>query len=275
MSRLPQFRGVVDALGRVVELRRYAQSTSGRTVSQGTAPSDSRSRLIASPSPTLNSGQTDIILRRYDNVVPQRSANSSLADTSGSDAKYSLSASMHPSLPDSKIWSILDGKLLPGNGRYHGRMDSEEVRRTNFFRILREKFSDSPKQFEIDTGYSANMVSQLRNRTKDFGEKVARKIETMAGWERGILDKVNAETPTPQPPSLDQWPSLNAANRSHFEKLNAKTRRELDEAFARMINGAYATEVLAAKPKEPSRSRRRKETSKPSTGRQRHGTNQS
>lgn len=264
---------VVDPSGSEREPRRYSQSTSSRSDSQGTLPAECLSSLIASASPTLNSGQTEIILRKYDSEVPQLRAYSSLAATSGSDSRKDLRASMPPSLPDSKITSILDGKLLRGNSGYHLRMDIEELRRANFFKILREKYSDSPKEFEIATGYSANMVSQLRSSAKDFGERVARTIEKAAKWKIGTLDQhLTGSQPEAAPTeSIEQWPSLVSANREHFERLPPKTQRELDEAFGRMISGAYTAEVLSTpQPKVHKKSRAKQEP----RNKQRHGVNQ-
>lgn len=122
-------------------------------------------------------------------------------------------------------------------------MDIEERRRVNFFRILRESYGDSPKQFEIKTGYSANMVSQLRSKNKDFGERVARKIEELAGWPEGMLDEPSPDLPAEiEQRRATDWPL--SADRGRFEQLTPKRRRELDEAFTHMLNGAFTAQML-------------------------------
>lgn len=138
-------------------------------------------------------------LRMYPIDVSQRLANSACS-LGLSVLRNARSDSMGDTLPNGKIVSIPLGKLPHGNRRYDADMGSNieqeerEIRRAVFIRLLESEYGGSPQKFEIATGYSANMVSQLkagvdrRGKPKSFGDKLARKLEKLAKWPRGALD---------------------------------------------------------------------------------------
>lgn len=226
--------------GKSVEPRMYAQSTSDRMLSQRTAPELSRSNAITSLSPKRC--PVESTLRMYATVVPERLANDSCSSV-GREFKYARSGSaMQNSLPNSKAMSIPFGQLLQGNGDYDSSMSTEETRRNNFRRLLQEKYNGSPKQFEVETGYSANMATQLRSGKKDFGEKVARKIESMAKLKPLALDESHAAATQERRQKAAPWPLT--IDQTTFESLPPRIQRELDEAFTKMVLGAQTQEML-------------------------------
>lgn len=237
-NRHPHLRLVVDNR----EPRKYAQSTSGRVSSTGTAPELSRSSEMANDSRMRS--LVESTLRRYPTDVPQRLAKPSCTSVS-SELRYVRSDSMPRSLPLGNILSIPDGQLPRGKDLYNGRMDKDQIRTANFLRILREQYRNSPKAFEIATGYSANMVSQIKTGKKVVGEDRAVTLEKAMKLETGTLERPNAAdiaSPRSTQPRVS-WPlSVPLAD---FEALNPRLQRELDEAFTRMVVGAQSQDLLS------------------------------
>jgi len=234
---------VVDASGRKVRLRKYAQSTSGRTSSHLTAPELSRSNAITSSGP--NFWPFEIPFRMYPTEVPHRAAKDSCPDES-SEFRYRRSASIDNNLPASKFLSIPVGKLLPGKDGYHCDMSEMDQRRTsNFLAILRRDYGDSPKRFADETGYDPAMVSQIKTGKKIVGDRRARKLEKLMKLPSLELDK---ESPSERIEPLRRaaagyWPfSFSAAE---FQQLSSKLQREMDDAFTRMVIGAQTQQITS------------------------------
>lgn len=221
--------------------RRYAQSTSGRVSSTGTEPPLSRSSEMASPSRMRS--LVDKTFRRYPREVSQRLAKESCSGVSR-ELRYLRSDSIPPILPRGKLSSIPYGYLPDGTGPYNGRVTKDELRTANFLRILREKYGNSPKAFEIETGYSANMVSQIKTGKKIVGEDRAATLEQLMKLETGTLERALAENVFTSRANAARvsWPlSVPLAD---FEALSPRLQRELDEAFTRMVLGAQAQDLL-------------------------------
>lgn len=226
------------------EPRKYAQSTSGRTSSTGTEPPLSRSRAMAMDSPMRC--LMDNAFLKYPMEVPQRRAK--LDWVLGSrPLRYSRSDSIPDSLPAGKLVSIPAGKIPDSKGRYPSGMDIDALRTANFLRILREEYGDSPSKLEAKTGYSANMVSQIKTGKKAVKDKLARKLEDLMKLEPMALDQRHAREQQPSKQNAPAWP-LSVPLRD-FESLSPRARNEIDEAFRRMVIGAQAQE-LASRPRK-------------------------
>lgn len=245
---------VVDLSGDVREPRRYAQSTSGRMDSHETTPPDSRSILIASDS--RNGCATDIALRKYPTVVPQRSANES-CDSRSSEFKYRRSASMSLILLNGKSSSILDGNLPFGNRGYDAEMakrltrqELKEIRFRNFDALL-DRYDGSPKKFCEKTGYtSETTISQLKTRKKAFGTDLGRQIAEAAGLDPLALENPDGidASPVPKPKPPRDWPF--SFSYAEYMSLSPRKRREMDEAFRDMVIGAQTQQMVARKNKQ-------------------------
>lgn len=124
------------------------------------------------------------------------------------------------------------------------RIDMDEVRTRNFLRILHRDYGGSPARFERETGYSANMVSQIKTRKKKVRDKLARTLERdHLRVPIGTLDKVNeADLPRQQAPADKPWPFT--VSQTEFESLNPKLQREIDETLTRLVLGAQAEQLL-------------------------------
>lgn len=240
-----------------VEFRRTAQSTSGRRGSHRTSPPLSRSMLMTTRS--RMSSPTDIALCKYPSVVPHRTAQALRASASGSEDRNDLSASnsgagnlssglgmMAGVLPTGKMKSIPSGKERGEIEGYDARMpiDLDEVRTRNFLRILFRDYGGSPSRFEQETGYSANMVSQIKTGKKKVGDKLARALERdHLRVPVGTLDKTSDVEPLKKAqPAAADWPFT--VSRSEFESLNPKLQREIDETLTRLVLGAQAEQLL-------------------------------
>lgn len=218
--------------------RRYAQSTSGRTDSTGTAPPLSRSRSTAVDSAIRSF--VERALRRYPSVVSQRSAYDTCSST-GRELRYVRSVSDMPhTLPDSKVVSIPFGHSHPPGRSHNARMSEEETRRRRLQLLLRD--FGSQKDLAIACGYvSDNYISQLLTPGKSFGPKAARKIERGAGKPKYWLDDESQPVSTPPP----VWPF--SVDRAIWERLSPAQKREVDSGFRKLVLGA-AIEDAAAQP---------------------------
>jgi transcriptional regulator with XRE-family HTH domain len=230
--------------------RKNAQSTSGRVSSTGTAPPLSRSNEMDRDSRMRS--LVDKTLRKYPSEVPQRLANDSCSATVSRDFRYARSDSIPDSLPSGKILSIPDGHLPNGKGHYTRWVTKDELRAQNFLRLLRERYGDSPGDFEIATGYSANMVSQIKTGKKKIGERLAGKLEHLMKIEAGaLLRALEDNGPFRRQPEPKSWPlSVPLAD---FESLSPRLQRELDEAFTRMVLGAQSEDLLMKQAKAKKR----------------------
>jgi transcriptional regulator with XRE-family HTH domain len=242
---------VVTTSGEIADPRKYAQSTSGRVSSTGTAPPLSRASEIESDSRMRS--LVESALRKYPSEVPQRPAKSSCSLVS-SELRYVRkdSIDMARSLPFGNYESIPDGKLPIGICRYHVgmKLDDLDKRRTeNFLRLLRDQYRDSPKEFEIATGYSANMVSQIRTGKKFVRDKLARKLEKIAKLPALTFDQSEpGMSPSRAPTRLNSWPL--SVPLEQFAALSPKLQRELDEAFTKMVMGAQAQDLISKQAKK-------------------------
>lgn len=239
-------RGVVFE-GRLYVRRKYAQSTSGLMSSHRTTPRDSRSISIASDSRI--GWPAEMAFRRYPTDVLQREANASCSERS-SELRYERSDSMGVILPDGKISSIPDGKLLVGKDCYVPAMDISKVRTAKFLHYVRTRYNNSPGEVEKRTGYSANMVSQILGGSKQVRtEKLARKLEKLLRLPPNDLDQpIVADTqPASASAPSDSWPF--SVPQGSFQSLTPKMQREIDEALTRMVIGAQAQNVMN-KPKK-------------------------
>lgn len=76
-------------------------------------------------------------------------------------------------------------------------MTNKEIRYANLVLLL--KRFDTKREFADRCNLSPGHVSQLYNKTRDIGDKVAEKIENGLSLERGWMDSQhNQDTPAPQ-----------------------------------------------------------------------------
>jgi transcriptional regulator with XRE-family HTH domain len=225
------------------DCRRKAQSTSGRVVSQRTIPPDSRSNAMARDSP--NFCFVDRAFRMYPIVVPHRAAKSDWAPGL-SELTYSRS-SIQPILPSSKVESIPVGNLPAGNERYHRVMSDDPLdptRTANFLRLLREDYGNSPKKFEVATGYSANMVSQIKTGKKWVGYDLARRLEGMMRKPRGLLDQMSEleARAASRNKSGMEWPF--SVSLEDIQSLSGRKFKQIDELLTDIVVGARAQQTI-------------------------------
>ena len=125
--------------GIAVDPRKYAQSTSGRSDSHGTAPPLSRSSAITSDSPSC--GFVDRALRRYPMVVLQRPANRVCSETE-SELRYARSDSIEQRyLPLGTVLSSTPGNLPRRHADYPWAMPSKAQENARLYGIRRRKLA--------------------------------------------------------------------------------------------------------------------------------------
>lgn len=220
-----QSRRLAAIDGGLTEPRRYFQSTSGRTESHGTAPSDSRSSAMAIDSPMRP--PTDNRLRKYPMVVPQRCAY--LAWSSGERVfKYARSFSMSNILPLGHTSSIPTGHLPVGYGIYPDDMDAYEVRRERLRQLVNEYGTQTALADKV--GVEQNYISRALAGAKGIGEDFAARLEAATGKPAGWMSRLE-KTGTDWPFEFD---------RSHWDSLPLEERAELEKSFMRMVLGAEA-----------------------------------
>lgn len=226
---------LVTVDGGLVGPRRYAQSTSGRSESHGTAPPDSRSSAIAIDSPMRP--PTDKRLRKYPMVVPQRCAY--LAWSSGERVfKYSRSLSMPDILPIGHTSSIPTGHLPAGYAPYPDDMDVQEIRRKRLRQLVSEYGTQTALADKV--GIEQNYISRALKGTKRIGEDFAAKLETATEKPSGWMSRI-------EKPGAD-WPF--EFDRRHWDNLPAEERAQLELSFMRMVLGAEADLARRRKPKK-------------------------
>lgn len=212
-SSYPVLRVVGSAPGELLVPRRYAQSTSGRMVSQRTLPQDSRSTAMASDSAHVRKPYAT--LRKCPGVVPQDSANLSRA-SGKSVLRNSLS-----SIPD---YHHTVTNLSTPNGEFTKRcrsMDnprmasnpSAEIRRINLKALIERDFENNQSALARLCGKKPAYINDLvaEGSEKSFGEKAARGIEQSVGLLQFELDRPNSTLrmdPARQPPTRQQLKDL-------------------------------------------------------------------
>lgn len=128
-----------------------------------------------------------------------------------------------------------------------------QIRTTNFLRILKEQYRNSPQQFENSTGYPANMVSQIKTGKKFVHDELARRLESLIpGLDPLALDRVNPDIPAARTSSkpLEYWPF--SVPIKDFKALSPRIQLELDAMLTRQIIGYQAEAALRhTKKKKP------------------------
>ena len=79
---------------------------------------------------------------------------------------------------------------------YPSRMDSKETRRANLKRLIRDRAGDNQREFAEMCGLNVSHLSQMVNKHRDVGDKIARQIETALRLGYGELDHVESPTLT-------------------------------------------------------------------------------
>lgn len=231
--------------------RKYAQSTSGRMSSQRTKPLLSRSMSIAKDSRIRCPEDTAFL--KYPTEVLHRFANASCSGTGREFRKLSTD-SMTLFLLNSKDQSIPFGKLPSGKHGYASPMEIEQIRTENFLKILRDQYRGSAAYFEQQTGYSQNMVTQIKNGHRKVSDRIARKLEKAMRKPGMSLDSRSDETQPAAP--VHSWPL--SVPLAAFEALPPVRRLEIDQAFRRMVLGTQAEEMANFRT-PPARKKRKKE----------------
>lgn len=221
--------------------RKYFQSTSGRSASQGTRPSLSRSSAMTSDSESL--GLTEIAFRRYPRDVPQRLAK---AVCSGLDSEFRnrRRTSISRLLPSGTIMSIPKGMMwfmscLPRR-KQHYNVDVTAPNNTleRLYETRRKRAKQLKSEFvslvefaaRIDQSpsYTSRMLQTGKNR-KNIGEEMARRIEHLCGKPSGWLDIDEDARTTGRSNSKEHWP-FNFP-RQEWEELSQVERRAAEQQF--------------------------------------------
>lgn len=127
-------------------------------------------------------------------------------------------------------------------------MTKKEVTALRFknFKELMKRYDGSPKKFCDATGYQSQAtISQLKGGYKSFGDDIARQLEDAAGLERYALENPNgigAPLPVKNREPIN-WPF--SVSLDEYLNLPGKDRREIDEAFHKMVIGAQAIQLLS------------------------------
>lgn len=195
MAYQPWVPVFVDETGAAVLPRRYAQSTSGRIVSQGTSPPDSRSIFTANDSPQVLYPYA--MLSRCLTVVPHRSANAARSERD-LPLRNSLSSirSVHHtvlirSTPNGEFTKRCESNSIPA-------MDSselEELKKTrisNLKSLIQRDYAGNAAALGRDCKKLPQYINDLVGGRKSFGEKAVMGIEAGAGLLRGQLSITNS-----------------------------------------------------------------------------------
>jgi hypothetical protein len=233
----PQLRLVVSK----DEPRRYAQSTSGRMSSTGTAPPLSRSSAIAVDSAIRSF--VDSAFRKYPTEVPQRAAYESWESRS-SELRYDRSDSIGRTLPYSNVLAIPFVHLPQQQPTYHREMDREKLKKLRKARLalLVEELGSQVALANL-LGSEENYISQLLSPSKSFGEQTARKIEAAARKPSGWLDTTEVVSPS----ARQEWPF--SFDRAFWDRLHPSQQAEIEAAFQKMVLGASVQELAIKRPK--------------------------
>lgn len=125
-------------------------------------------------------------------------------------------------------------------------IDLDKIRTENFLRIYRTKYRGSPSRLERETGFSANMASQIAGGHKFIGDKLARKLEReYLRIPLGTLDRIDPEQTAQRRRSEPQYEWPFDVPQSEFESLSPKAKEEIKNAVTRMILGAQAEQLLS------------------------------
>lgn len=180
-------RRVVE-LSECRELRRYAQSTFGQSVSQRTLPADSRS--IATANDSEQEREPLATLVKCPSVVPQRSAKDRRSGTV-IDFKRTLRV-MRGSHHTVSFFATPIGEFTRCGGQNdNSGMEKPQIRRANLRRFVVAKLDGNNSRLSrlLGNESTAYVNDLLRDgSTKSFGEKVAAKIEEKIGLQAGQLD---------------------------------------------------------------------------------------
>ena len=173
----------------------YAQSTSGRSSSQRTAPLDSRSIEIARDSAQLRPYAT---LRKWPAVVPHRTAKDSRSANDMGFRKNlsSMHAYHHMVTAEATPNGAFTEWCMPADNSGMENSDAD-TRRANLNRLIESQYSGNRSAIARDYNPKEpkpQFFSDLlrKNSGKSFGEKVARKIEEAVGLLKGQLDIPNS-----------------------------------------------------------------------------------
>jgi hypothetical protein len=230
------------------EPRKYAQSTSGRVSSTGTAPPLSLASEIASPSRMRS--LVDKTLRRYPIVVPQRSAKDDCSSIS-SELRYMRNDSMAQTVPLGTFKSIPVGHLPSGIARYAGAVGAKsqkeifEIRRGRlrhlvgefgkgvnvaFAKEVENRASSHPTLADDLTAFmDASYVGRALKGTKNVGEEPSHALEVIF------------EKPSEWMSSLDPrpvgWPFK--FSRDLWDSLDPEQREKAEEQLFLYVTGVH------------------------------------
>jgi hypothetical protein len=179
--------------------RKYAQSTSGREVSHGTLPADSRSIFTASDSPQGRSPYAT--LRKWPSVVPQRLAN---ADCSADSNVFRKSLSSmtteyhHVVTKNATPIGAFTKWCTPGDNRpMKGKEKNEllaKIRRENLRRLVQRKYDGNISALARD--YATHMgkdearpgfFNEVLKGSRGFGLALATDVEAAVELQEGQL----------------------------------------------------------------------------------------
>lgn len=120
----------------------------------------------------------------------------------------------------------------------------KDIRYSNFLLILR-RFA-TLKEYEQQTGLSANFASQLNTRQRNIGDKYARKIETALGLQKNSLDTTNGVleprqhyTPTATPQQQLHGLTAEPAAPGPYDGLPQLTWEHLAAQPSSAVNGSH------------------------------------
>ena len=235
---------------RALELRTNAQSTSGLKSSQRTAPADSRS-IATTKCPPSFLQSTEIALRKYPSVVPQRLANPSFSEGESED-RYARSVSITRTLPMGKVKTIPTAHLPLSNLSYDAGMAVTEPQagkvQARLYEVRRTRLRELIEGFETMTAFAQaideplNYVSRLvqvrKAGRKNLGEGKAHKIEAKLGLPHGYMDQEGKDKSPAATVTRNHWPfNPSRFPRTIWDALSPAEQRKAEAMFLTIING--------------------------------------
>lgn len=171
---------VVTREGRFAVPRRYAQSTSGRISSMGTAPSLSRESEMAKPSRTRS--PVDSTFLKYPTLVSQRSAYDSccsgLSEFKNARREGYLDLDSIPrTLPLGNVVSIPTGNLPAGNAGYDGGVTESTPLQDRIYAARRVRLGELIDAYDGPTTFVVEIETRLR-RYPDLRDNLTSFVDT-------------------------------------------------------------------------------------------------
>lgn len=171
--------------------RKYAQSTSGRSISHLTIPPDSRSILIHNSTP--NRLLRDIALRKYPTEVRQRLAKATCS-ARFKLFRYVFNGSMNTNNTHRSLINQYPQNIYLSKGRQQNiPMDIYELRRLDFLDLKKSLGYGAYKKIAEKTNIDATYLSRCgypegKKNKKNIGEETVQKLDQhYPGWRRREL----------------------------------------------------------------------------------------